>query len=149
MRFSFAVAVLLLLQASTITPPKTWEEQELRDWATPIAALSVRPGHFSEAEYLRAPIDDLRTYPVYYPGREPAGYFEMIRTTGPKPIIEPDSLKTADDWVRAGKRVFQEYDVPAFRVYDPKAIDLARSAQFFGTSRVSVRADGTLPDLRW
>src|SRR5262245_20008462 len=149
MKFVLAVSALLLLQSSTITPPKTWDEQELHEWATPIAALNVRPGHFTEEEYLRAPIDDLRTYPVYYPGREPARYFEMMQTIGPKPIIEPDSLKTADDWVRAGKRVFQEYDVPAFRVYDPKAIDAARSAQFFANSRVSVRADGTLPDLRW
>jgi hypothetical protein len=67
MKFALAASVLLLVQASTITPPKTWAEQELREWATPIAALNVRPGHFSEAEYLRAPIDDLRTYPVYYP----------------------------------------------------------------------------------
>src|SRR5260221_1294448 len=115
MKFTFAVLVLLLLQGSTITPPKTWDEQALDEWATPIAALNVRPGHFSEDEYLRAPVDDLRTYPVYYPGREPAGYFDMIRTVGPKPIIQPDTLKTADDWVRAGKRVFQEYGIPAFR----------------------------------
>jgi hypothetical protein len=54
--------------------PKTWDERALADWATPVAGLNVRPGHFSEQEYYAAPIDNLRTYPVYYPGREPAGY---------------------------------------------------------------------------
>src|SRR5262245_5021093 len=149
MKFAFAASVLLLVQASPITPPATWDEQALHDWATPIATLNVRPGHFPAEEYLRAPIDDLRTYPVYYPGREPAGYFDMIQKVGPRPIIEPASLKTSDDWVRAGKQVFQEYDVPAFRVFDPKMIALARTAQAYANSRVKPRADGTLPVLRW
>src|SRR5215470_7869742 len=116
MKFAVAASLLLLLEASTITPPRTWDESSLREWATLVAGLNVRPGHFSEEEYLRAPVDNLRTYPVYYPGREPAGYVDMIQTVGPKPLIEPDTLKTAEDWVRAGKQVFQEYDVPAFRV---------------------------------
>ena len=51
MKFALTVSVSLLLQASTITPPKTWDEEGLREWATPIAALNVRPGHFSEEEY--------------------------------------------------------------------------------------------------
>jgi|KBSSwiStaDraftv2_1062776.scaffolds.fasta_scaffold88829_2 mono/diheme cytochrome c family protein len=149
MKFASVLVVFLLLQAATITPPRTWDEEALREWATPIAALNARPGHFSEAEYLRAPIDDLRTYPVYMPGREPAGYFEMIRTVGPKPIIEPNTLKTADDWVRAGQRVFREYDVPGFRVFDPKIIAAVRLAESFTGSNVSIREDGTFPDLRW
>ena len=49
----------------------------------PVAGLNVRPGHFSEAEYYRAPIDNYRTYPVYAPGREPAGYWEMLQTGRP------------------------------------------------------------------
>src|SRR5262245_40249847 len=57
--------------------------------------------------------------------------------------------ETADDWVRAGKRVFQEYDVPAFRVYDAQAIAKARTLEAYSKSRVKPRADGTLPVLRW
>jgi len=38
---------------------------------------------------------------------------------GPKPLIEPGALKTPSDAIRAGKRVFDEYDVPAFRTFDP------------------------------
>src|SRR3954463_13783408 len=88
--------------------PKTWDEKALADWATPVAGLNVRPGHFSEEEYYRAPIDNLRTYPVYYPGREPAGYWEMLQKVGPKLLIEPETFKTDADWIRAGKRVFEE-----------------------------------------
>ena len=40
-----------------------WIDEALADWATPIAALGVRPGHCSETEYYSAPPDNLRTSP--------------------------------------------------------------------------------------
>ena len=133
----------------TTQPPVTWDESSLREWATPIAALGVRPGHFSAEEYHKAPVDNLRTYPVYYPGREPAGYWEMLQSVGPKPLIEPAALNSDADWVRAGQRVFDEFDAGAFRVFDPAILALARSPAGFAKSAVQPRADGTLPDLRW
>ena len=53
------------------TIPKTWDEAALKDWATPIAGLGVRPGHFSAKEYYESPVHNYRTYPVYAAGREP------------------------------------------------------------------------------
>jgi mono/diheme cytochrome c family protein len=135
--------------ANTPLVPVTWDDEALKEWATPITGVNVRPGHFSQAEYERAPIDNLRTYPVYYPGREPAGYFDMLQSVGPKPLIEPETLKTEADWLRAGKRVFEEWDVPSFRVRDPKVFADVRRADSFARSRVRARPDGTLPDLRW
>jgi mono/diheme cytochrome c family protein len=135
--------------AQSLTAPRTWDDEALKEWATPIAGLNERPGHFSQEEYQRAPIDNLRTYPVYYPGREPARYWETLQTVGPKPLIEPAALSTEADWIRAGKRVFEEYDVPGFRVSDPKAIAAARNPLTFARSPVKARPDGTLPDLRW
>jgi mono/diheme cytochrome c family protein len=144
-----ALAGSILLAQGSPRPPVTWDEEALREWATPITGLNERPGHFSAAEYHRAPIDNLRTYPVYYPGREPAGYWEMVQAAGPQPIIERETLKTDADWIRAGQRVFDEYDIPAFRVLDPKIVELARSPAGFAGTQVTPRADGTLPDLRW
>src|SRR5262249_30490587 len=85
-------ALAAVMVAQTTSVPHTWDEAALDDWATPVAGLDVRPGHFSAAEYYRAPIDNFRTYPVYYPGREPAGYWEMLQSVGPKPLIEPGML---------------------------------------------------------
>ena len=73
----------------------------------------------------------------------------MLQSVGPKPLIEPATLTSDADWVRAGQRVFDEFDIAAFRVLDPKVIALARSPQGFAKSSVKPRADGTLPDLRW
>ena len=138
-----------VLLAESTSGLRTWDEAALEEWATPVAGLNVRPGHFSAAEYYRAPIDNLRTYPVYYPGREPAGYWDMLQSVGPKPLIEPVALSGDAEWARAGKRVFEEWDVPGLRVYDPQALAAARRADTFARARVRARPDGTLPDLRW
>ena len=79
----------LVAFAESTSVPRTWDEIALDEWATPVAGLNLRPSHFSPDEYYRAPVDNLRTYPVYYPGREPAGYWDMLQAVGPKPLIAP------------------------------------------------------------
>jgi mono/diheme cytochrome c family protein len=143
------LASALAAAQQTTERPITWDEASLREWATPIAGLNVRPGHFSPEEYYRAPIDNLRTYPFYFPGREPAGYWDMLQSVGPKPLIDAGALTSEADWARAGQRVFDEYDIPAFRVLDPKIVALARTPEGFAKSSVTPRPDGTLSDLRW
>ncbi|HEV8147958.1 MAG TPA: hypothetical protein VGP79_16330 [Bryobacteraceae bacterium] len=145
----FLLLLVPLALQGQIKVPKTWDEAALAEWATPVAGLNIRPGHYSEAEYYRAPIDNLRTYPVYHPDREPAGYWEMLRSVGPKPLIEPGPLKTEADWIAAGKRVFEEYDVPAFRTDSAKMIQAARSKEELAKLKVPVLPDGTLDGLRW
>ncbi len=61
---------------------KTWDNAALAEWATSVAGLNVRPAHFSAEEYHKAPVDNLRTYPVYRPDREPEGYWEIPNTWG-------------------------------------------------------------------
>lgn len=94
-----------------IEAPRFWNDRGLSDWATPVAGLNVRPGHFSEKEYDSAPIGELvRTYPVYFPGREPTGYWDMLRKAKPEPLITTGARTTAD-WAKQGKRVFHEMDI--------------------------------------
>ena len=90
--------------------PKVWDEAALADWATPVAGLNLRPTNLSANEYYAMSVENLRTYPVYFPGREPAGYWEMLQRVGPKPLIEPEKLTTEADWIAAGQRVFDEAD---------------------------------------
>ena len=42
-----------------IEPPRLWNDRELSDWATPVAGLNVRPGHYSEREYYSAPAEPI------------------------------------------------------------------------------------------
>ena len=62
--------------------PKTWDETALADWATPIAGLNVRPTSMSAKDYYSMAVENLRTYPVYFPGREPDGYLKLPRFRG-------------------------------------------------------------------
>ena len=127
--------------------PKTWDEAALADWATPVAGLNLRPTNMSAKEYYSMTVENLRSYPVYFPGREPDGYWEMLQRTGPRPLIEPEKLKNEADWIEAGRRVFEEADHLHLRTLDSKLIAAARSLETF--KNAESLADGTVPSMRW
>ncbi len=131
--------------------PRTWDAQELAQWATPLASAHISPGHFSQEEYYRAPVDNYRTYPVYHPDCEPAGYWAKLKVQKPEPLIDAAKVGPAFDWVAAGKRVWDEADVPFFRLFDQQSISLARSADYVrkNENRLVIRPDGTLAHYRW
>lgn len=110
-----------------IVAPRLWDEAALADWALPVAGLGEPPAFVSPERYYRAPVDNLRTYPVYHPSHEPAGYREDLVRRGPQPLIEPATLHTEADWIAAGQRVFDELDVPRSRTDDPVGRRSSRS----------------------
>jgi hypothetical protein len=136
---------------NSFTPaiPKTWDEVALSDWATPVAGLNMRPTHISAKEYYSLPVENLRTYPVYFPGREPEGYWDMLQRVGPQPLIEPEKLKTEAEWIDAGRRVFEEAATPQLYTFDPKLIAQARSREFMEQQGATPFPDGALDALRW
>lgn len=117
--------------SAALEVPKTWDEAALAEWATPVAGLNVRPTHITAKEYYSLPVENLRTYPVYFPGREPEGYWEMIEDVGPKPLMEPEKLKSEADWIEAGRRVFEEADDLHLRTLAPELLTAARSPKTF------------------
>ncbi len=132
-----------------IEAPRFWNSHDLADWATPVAGLNVRPGHYSEEEYYAAPVGEIvRTYPVYFPGDEPSGYWEMVTHAKPTPLITTGA-RTKADWVRDGRRVFQEMDIPYLRSYDPKLQEILHSADEFQKLGGHAQKDGTVRGLRW
>jgi mono/diheme cytochrome c family protein len=144
-----ASAVLAQTRDTRVQAPRFWNERELADWATPVAGLNVRPGHFSEADYYAASDAEwVRTYPVYFPGREPDGYWDMIRGKKPEPLITPGA-RTPSEWITDGKRVFEEMDFPDFRTTDPQLMAVARSADAFRMRGGHPQKDGTVFGLRW
>jgi mono/diheme cytochrome c family protein len=129
--------------------PKTWDETALADWATPIAGLNVRPTHISSKEYYSLPIENRLTYPVYYPGREPEGYWEMLQHVALKPLIEPERLKNEADWIDAGRKIFYEVDDLHLRTFDAKIVAAARARETFEQVNAQALPDGTVYGLRW
>jgi hypothetical protein len=143
----------LLLAASTcfaqkIPAPRIWNDQSLAEWATPVTGLNVRPGHFTEKEYYSARQGEwVRTYPVYFPGREPSGYWETMLKKRPEPLIRPGA-RTLAEWIAAGEVVFQELDFPGARSYDPKHFAILRSPEEFKKMGGHPQKDGTVQGLR-
>jgi hypothetical protein len=134
-----------------LTAPPTRTASQSIPASTCLAALHVRPGHFSEDEYYRTPTDNYRTYPVYQPDREPAGYWQSLRSRKPEPLVDPSKIDRGFNWVAAGKRVWDEIDVPFFRLYDAESISMVRSPAYFreNRNRLVPLPDGTLAMYRW
>jgi len=136
-----------------VVVPKIWDEKALATWATPVAGLGVPPGHFSEEEYYAAPIDNLRTYPVYHPKFEPPGYRDWMMAQGPQPLIDPEKLSTKADWIEAGRRVFEELDTALTRTDDPIVIghfsDAAVIDKHSDATHDGLTRDGILLEYRW
>ena len=127
--------------------PVIWDERALADWATPVAALKVRPAHYTAAEYYAAPAHNLRTYPVYRPDKEPPGYWEELQKKKPEPLVDASKIRTTQDWIAAGARAFSDLDNPLGRSDDPALIAKARDPATF--ANVAGLADGTVREPRW
>jgi hypothetical protein len=127
--------------------PRIWDDRALADWATPIASLKIRPGHYTATDYYAASPDNLRTYPVYRPDREPPGYWEWLQKQKPEPLVDVTKMRNRQDWIAAGSRAFREMDDPSTRSNDPVLIARARDPKTFET--VPGLADGTVFQPRW
>ncbi len=136
-----------------IVVPRLWSDAALKDWATPLAGLGLPPGMLSEQQYYALPVDNLRSYPVYHPAREPAGYREGLLRQGPQPLIEPEKLKTMADWVEAGRIVFESLETPQSRTSDPAVIahftNAAEVDKYRDAGHDVMDANGVLLDYRW
>ncbi|MBK7642127.1 MAG: hypothetical protein IPJ19_03615 [Planctomycetes bacterium] len=161
LRSVLAVAATLLAACTSpttpsdsneIVVPRLWDAQALASWSLPLAN-GLAQGYVSPEVYYAAPVDNLRTYPVYHPDREPPGYRAALLALGPQPLIEPERLHTRPQWIEAGRRVFEELDTPASRSDEPellahfsdgKAVDKYRDA-----THDTMTADGVLLDYRW
>jgi len=128
--------------------PRIWNDADLADWATPVAGLNLRPAHISAAEYYALPGDNLRTYPVYHPDSEPAGYWEELKRKKPEPLVDLSKIRSKADWIAAGERAFREVDTFWSRTDDPAAIAQARDPQSFQNGALKL-PDGSAHGPRW
>ena len=133
---------------SNFTPviPRVWDDAEMARLQLPLIDSNASPKQISSDYYYRIPVRTIyKNYPVYAPGKEPAGYLEWLKKQEPGSAFEANALKTEADWIRAGELVFHSpisYDNIA-RVAD------VRNPEWYKKLNVPATKDSTLPWFRY
>jgi Di-haem oxidoreductase, putative peroxidase len=141
------LAVFLVMFALAPDIPRTWEKTAVETMELPLANRQILVTHIDEAAYYRIPERVIyKSYPVYAPGREPAGYMEWLKTVEPQAAFDESDLSTQNQWIAAGEIVFNAPTSlhPVFFT----AQDL-RDPNFFSETSMPVAKDGTVPFARW
>ncbi|MCI0389094.1 MAG: hypothetical protein MOB07_10075 [Acidobacteria bacterium] len=150
MRAALVVLTLLAFlgwQALKPDIPRVWDDDAVHELTLPLVGMRKPAEHISSDYYYRIPVARIpKTYPVYAPEREPAGYLEWLKQQEPEDAIDFRALKSKEDWIRAGQLVF---DAP-FRATLSISPTAERWREFNG-SRLYPRPakDGAYPWVRY
>jgi hypothetical protein len=88
--------------------PRVWEDAAVKDVELPLAQRGRSPRYMTADEYYKLKVRRIyRSYPVYVQGKEPPGYIESLKQQEPELIFDRSKLHTKEDWIRAGKIVFE------------------------------------------
>src|SRR5690349_17442670 len=70
--------------------PKAWVEAELEQMDVPVSQPAYSQKAVSPDYYYRIPVTLIyKSYPVYAPGRAPAGYMEKLKRLRPELAFDP------------------------------------------------------------
>ncbi len=135
--------------------PKTWDDKAMESLELPLAEPRATPKHVSADYYYQIPAWKIyRSYPVYHPDKEPAGYVEALAQKTPEIIWDEErhpKLETEEDWIAAGEMVF---DLPIggdFGRMLPSASTsvFVRDRRWYEANGVLATADGVVPYFRY
>ena len=141
----------LAAQPNTAAPfapeiPRAWQQTALEQLDVPVSHPEYSPRHVTEDYYYRIPAASIyKSYPVYAPGRAPAGYMEKLKRLSPELAFNPANLKTREDWIRAGETVFDAATSYGTEVSTENLADPA----WYAATRVPIARDGTVPWVRY
>jgi hypothetical protein len=96
--------------AQTFHPdiPRAWDDKEVARFEVPLAQRDRSPLYLTAEEYYALRVRTIyRSYPAYVEGKAPAGYVESLRQKEPEVIFDASKLRTKEDWILAGKVVFE------------------------------------------
>ena len=141
-------------QRSTFTPsvPQVWDDEAIATLEIPLADPVGSPKHISSDYYYRIPVRPIyRSYAVYAPGHEPAGYLEWLKRQAPEVLWDESghkpNLSSEEDWIAAGRIVF---NTPIYyTTHRVASIEDVRNPNWYQTTGVPVASDGTIPFVRY
>jgi hypothetical protein len=126
--------------------PKVWDDKALKELELPLAA-GVPVHHVSSDFYYQIPVrPNVKTYPIYAPGKEPKGYWQWLLKQDPKPAFDYDKLRTKQDWIDAGEKIFDAAN--EFAPVDTPFTDV-RNPEWYKYTGVKLEKNGVLPYYRY
>ncbi len=88
--------------------PRTWDMKEIKRFHTAPLDRKVRVEYLPENIYYKLEEYQLyKTYPVYVYDQMPEGYLDSLAKRTPELAVDFSKLETEEDWIEAGKLVFQ------------------------------------------
>lgn len=88
--------------------PRTYDDEAIASVELPLARADASPVQLRSDYYYAIGIRPVyKSYPIYAPGREPAGYLDKLKQQEPEVVFDLSKLKTEDDWIKAGELVFE------------------------------------------
>jgi len=152
----FLISSLLILAgiaaAQTFEPtvPRTFDDQAMANVEIPLAVPDASPKQIPSKYYYGIPIRPVyKSYPVYHPSKEPAGYFEWLKKQEPYVAFDAAKLKTKEDWIRAGELVFDAPSVYGGIVPQSSDGNYLRDPGWYQQTGAPLASDGSLPFYRY
>src|SRR5215216_415019 len=69
--------------------PRVWDDAEMAGLQLPLVDANASPKQISSDYYYRIPVRTIyKNYPVYAPGKEPAGYLESLKQQEPESAFD-------------------------------------------------------------
>jgi hypothetical protein len=150
------IIVCLIIASSTLAAqheksfrpeiPRVWQQSALEQLEVPVSQPAYSPKAVSEEYYYKIPAAVIyKSYPVYAPGRGPAGYIEKLKHLAPEIAFDPATLKTRTDWTRAGEIVFDaatEYGTAV-------TLDDVLNPEWYKATGIPIARDGSIPWMRY
>jgi len=126
--------------------PQAWDARELASFELPLVRPDRSAQHASPDYYNRLAVRPIyKSYPIYAPGREPAGYMEWLARQEPAAAFDATRLRSDADWLEAGEAVF---DAPIGYGATFKLAS-ARDRGWYDRNRIPVTKDGVMPFSRY
>jgi hypothetical protein len=147
---SFLLSMVVAAHAAAVRIPKVWDEEAIASAMVPLAVPSATPVQIPSKYYYGIPVRPIyKSYPVYRPDREPAGYFEWLKKQEPQVAFDADKLKTPEDWIRAGEIVFDAPIVYGHILRMPASDLYLRDPDWYRSTGAPLLKDGSLPFYRY
>jgi len=147
---SVLFCTVVAAHAADLRIPKVWDDEALASAMVPLVVAAATPVPIPSKYYYGIPVRPIhKSYPVYRPDREPAGYIDWLKQQEPQLAFDAAKLKTPEDWIRAGEIVFDAPIVYGHIFRLPSSDLYLRDLDWYRSTGAPLLKDGSLPFYRY